>query len=157
MAGNSRDHVRFEGYKKQTEECLASAQVLPLCEAGVWRCPSCLDLCNCSGRSCSRFQKGLEPTEQLHSEAVRQGFKSVRAALLGIRFSRWWLPRFPSSRHACARHGTIVLGSKRSTVHAEVICDLVWSSATRQCLPFSSKWIWQAGHNVTATAALFRY
>ncbi|KAK9917271.1 hypothetical protein WJX75_002601 [Coccomyxa subellipsoidea] len=52
-------------------------EVLPLCEAGVWRCPSCLDLCNCSGRSCSRFQKGLEPTEQLHSEAVRQGFKSA--------------------------------------------------------------------------------
>ncbi|BDA50698.1 hypothetical protein COCOBI_16-3740 [Coccomyxa sp. Obi] len=52
-------------------------EVLPLCEEGVWRCPSCLDLCNCSGRSCSRFQKGLEPTDQLHSEAVRQGFKSA--------------------------------------------------------------------------------
>lgn len=52
-------------------------QVLPLCQEGKWRCPSCLDLCNCSGRTCSRFQKGLEPTEQLHSEAVNQGFKSV--------------------------------------------------------------------------------
>lgn len=92
---------------RQTEECLASAQVLPLCEAGVWRCPSCLDLCNCSGRSCSRFQKGLEPTEQLHSEAVRQGFKSVRAALLGIRSPPWWLPRSRSSGHACTRHGIL--------------------------------------------------
>jgi hypothetical protein len=53
-------------------------EVLKLCEAGEWRCPACLDLCNCSGRSCSRYQKGLDPTEQLHNEAVRQSFKSVR-------------------------------------------------------------------------------
>ena len=70
---------RWIGQSDREKIDLGSAQVLPLCEEGVWRCPSCLDLCNCSGRSCSRFQKGLEPTEQLHSEAVRQGFKSVRA------------------------------------------------------------------------------
>lgn len=56
-------------------------KVLKLCEAGHWRCPACLDLCNCSGRSCSRFQKGLEPTDQLHNEAVRQNFKSVSVDL----------------------------------------------------------------------------
>ncbi len=44
---------------------------------GVWRCPACQDLCNCSGATCSRYQKGLEPTEQLHHEAVSKGFKSV--------------------------------------------------------------------------------
>ncbi len=48
---------------------------------GVWRCPACQDLCNCSGATCSRYQKGLEPTEQLHHEAVSKGFKSVRRAV----------------------------------------------------------------------------
>ena len=46
---------------------------------GLWRCPACQDLCNCSGATCSRYQKGLEPTEQLHHEAVGKGFKSVRS------------------------------------------------------------------------------
>jgi hypothetical protein len=52
--------------------------VLPLCARGEWRCPPCLGLCNCSGRACSRYQGGLEPTEQLKAEADAQGFKSVR-------------------------------------------------------------------------------
>ena len=52
---------------------------------GVWRCPACQDLCNCSGATCSRYQKGLEPTEQLHHEAVGKGFKSVSPVEAGLR------------------------------------------------------------------------
>ena len=58
-----------------------TAQVLAWCEAGEWRCPACLGLCNCSGSGCQRKQRGMEPTDQLISEATYKGFRSVGAAL----------------------------------------------------------------------------
>jgi len=42
-----------------------------------WRCPCCRDLCNCSGVGCLRARRGLEPTNQLASEARAYGHPSV--------------------------------------------------------------------------------
>ncbi len=44
-----------------------------------WICPVCRGICNCSVRSCQRFQNSLEMTGQLHSEAYHLGYDSVRA------------------------------------------------------------------------------
>ena len=63
--------------------CLCSTRICKTLLQGVWRCPACQDLCNCSGATCSRYQKGLEPTEQLHHEAVGKGFKSVSPSEAG--------------------------------------------------------------------------
>ena len=43
-----------------------------------WRCPSCLQICNCSGRTCDRHNAGLGCTRILSAEAREQGYKSVR-------------------------------------------------------------------------------
>ena len=42
-----------------------------------WRCPSCLQICNCSGRTCDRHVAGLGCTKMLSGEARDQGYQSV--------------------------------------------------------------------------------
>ena len=47
-------------------------------EDPAWRCPPCLDLCNCSGLGCTRCRAGWAPTGILNKEHHDAGFKSVR-------------------------------------------------------------------------------
>ena len=47
-----------------------------------WRCPVCLDLCNCSGVNCLRAKRDLAPTQQLTAEAKSLGYKSVAHYLI---------------------------------------------------------------------------
>ena len=42
-----------------------------------WSCPSCLEICNCSGRTCDRHNAHLGCTRILSGEAREQGYKSV--------------------------------------------------------------------------------
>ena len=42
-----------------------------------WSCPSCLQICNCSGRTCDRHLAGLGCTRILSGEARDQGYMSV--------------------------------------------------------------------------------
>jgi hypothetical protein len=44
----------------------------------TWRCPVCIDICNCSGSNCRRAQLGLEFTASLIHEAQAFGYSSVR-------------------------------------------------------------------------------
>jgi hypothetical protein len=47
-----------------------------------WRCPVCLDICNCSGANCQRARRDLAPTQQLNSEAQHHGWDSVAHYLI---------------------------------------------------------------------------
>jgi hypothetical protein len=47
-----------------------------------WRCPVCLDICNCSGVNCQRARRDLAPTQQLNSEAQHHGWDSVAHYLI---------------------------------------------------------------------------
>lgn len=47
-----------------------------------WKCPSCLEICNCSGRTCDRHMAGLGCTRILSGEARDQGYKSVSVLIL---------------------------------------------------------------------------
>ena len=47
-----------------------------------WRCPSCRDICNCSGANCSRSRRNLFPTNQLYHEAFNLGYRSVAHYLI---------------------------------------------------------------------------
>lgn len=42
-----------------------------------WKCPSCLEICNCSGRTCDRHNASLGCTRILSGEAREQGYRSV--------------------------------------------------------------------------------
>ncbi|MEW5312521.1 MAG: hypothetical protein WDW38_004151 [Sanguina aurantia] len=42
-----------------------------------WHCPACRDICNCSGGTCLRAVRGLEPTKQLAGEAMQLGYRST--------------------------------------------------------------------------------
>ena len=42
-----------------------------------WRCPVCIDICNCSGSNCRRSQLGLGATASLIHEAQAFGYSSV--------------------------------------------------------------------------------
>ena len=47
-----------------------------------WRCPVCLDICNCSAPPCVRGRQGWEPTQQLSSEATHLRYASVAHYLI---------------------------------------------------------------------------
>ena len=72
-----------------------------------WRCPSCLQICNCSGRTCDRHLAGLGCTRILSGEARDQGYMSVSfptilSHLQQHKYSRCLLPsnKAPSLRSA---------------------------------------------------------
>ena len=71
-----------------------------------WRCPSCLGICNCSGRTCDRHNAGLGCTRILSAEAREQGYRSVR------RLSRFrpavQLPRHTALRPGMGKNGPLV-------------------------------------------------
>ncbi|KAK9821950.1 hypothetical protein WJX81_001508 [Elliptochloris bilobata] len=52
----------------------------------AWRCPPCLDLCNCSGLGCSRCRAGWAPTGILNAEHRDCGFKSAAHYLVMTQF-----------------------------------------------------------------------
>lgn len=49
-----------------------------------WTCPSCLEICNCSGRTCDRHNAHLGCTRILSGEAREQGYKSVSLSQLNM-------------------------------------------------------------------------
>lgn len=48
----------------------------------AWQCPACLEICNCSSKSCVRVGRDMQPTKQLISEAAQYNYKSVAHYLI---------------------------------------------------------------------------
>ena len=53
-----------------------------------WKCPSCLEICNCSGRTCDRHNANLGCTRILSGEAREQGYRSVSLLLIACMSSK---------------------------------------------------------------------
>ncbi len=47
-----------------------------------WECPVCLEICNCSSKTCVRFKQGLKCTNQLAAEATALNYRSVAHYLI---------------------------------------------------------------------------
>lgn len=69
-----------------------------------WRCPVCIDICNCSGTNCRRAQLGLGATASLIHEAQSYGYSSVCTKCSALQAQKVLSASYQCA-HACCKHG----------------------------------------------------